>query len=338
MSLGKRLFSIAVVTGIIMMTAACVPAGGITVSGVVDHADVAAHALVLDTAIGPLTATLSLSSTIQRQPIPADPANVKAGRIALGEVQPGSSATVLLDQIQAQNFIGQFNKPATGSRKTSNDETLLKLLFGLGDGYSVAVNQVSIGPAPFTIEASDARPLGLRAIPASFVARGSDGNILALIAQFGYIKVVIGPATHLDRLGQPIAVTALKAGDRLILYGAPVWAGFADSFYQAAGIAFFLPVDIHIAALHLVTPNEHVLEGSVEQVNTASSTLLLTGDDGETFTVTVATDTYYQSLVSSRRVSNLAALRRGDRVTAYTVSDSDTSPSFYHARTVYLNR
>ena len=337
MSLSKRLFSVAVVVGIIMMTAACVPASGIAVSGVVDHTDIAAHALVLDTAIGPLTATLSLSSTIQRQPIPGDINDVKMGRIALSAVQPGSNATVLLTQFQAQGFIGQLTKPANNSAE-QNQETLLRRLFGLGDGYSATVSQVSIGPAPFSIEASDANPLGLQAIPASFVARGRDGNILALVTQFGYVKVVIGPATRFDRLGQPISSADPKAGDNLILYGARVWVGYVDSFYQAGSHVIFMPVTIHVAAIHLVTANEHVLAGSVAQVNPSASHLQLTADDGETFTITVAADTHYQSLVSGRSVSDLATLRRGDHVTAYTVSDSDTSPSYYNARTVYLNR
>ncbi len=352
----------------------------VAVGGVVDHVDAPNKLVVLDTGFGPLTATLATTATIQRQPVPGDDPSVKTGPISLSDVQVGSYATVLIsrDQLPSQGqpkkqngTPGPTGTPSPSSTPAANDqnstaaqaknrETLLKRKFGVGDGFSATVSALRVGPAPASIEQADSNKLlGVHALPASFVALDSDGNIIATITKYGNLRVIVGPGTRFDRLGQPISATDLKPGDSIILYGAPVWVGGSGDMMSGANgqsknggnpaalptvaagkgtgkgaYANGLPITEHIAELHVVSTNEHLLQGRVTAVDTSANTFQIASTGNETFTVNVAADTKYQSLVAGRSVSSLADLKPGSYVVAYTIGDSDIDPKVYNAKTV----
>ncbi len=354
----------------------------VPVAGVVESVDTANKLVVLDTNYGPVSATLATTATIQRQPIPGDSA--AAGPIDLSNVQVGNYAIVLVNRSQLPTNNNALSKkqavpsvtatpgasgtPSANNQKTTatqakNTETLVKRKFGIRDGFSTTVSAMRVGPAPASIEANDSNPLlGLRAIPATFASLDSDGNIIATITKYGYIKVIAGPGTHFDRLGQPISATDLKPGDSIILYGEAAWVGVGNGSTimdgtsgkgakaNPAGLppspggkgtgngpyANGLPIVERIAELHVVTINEHVLQGKVASVDTSANTFQITTATHETFTVTVAADTKYQSLTVGQSISSLSDLQTGSNVVAYTIGDSDIDPKIYNAKTVDL--
>ncbi len=352
----------------------------VAVAGVVESVDAANKLVVLDTNFGPLSATLATTATILRQPLPGDTA-ATTGPIDLSSVQVGNYAIVLVNRSQlpqpANNLPAnkQATTPTPGASGTpgandqnsataqaKNRDTLLKRKFGVGDGFSATVSAMRIGPAPASIAASDSnRLLGLRAIPAAFVALNSDGSLLVTITKYGNLTVIVGPGTRFDRLGQPIAASDLKPGDSLILYGEAAWigtnksattmknansgsAGKTTPIAPAPGgkgtgkgpYANGLPVVERIAELHIVTTNEHVLQGKVTSVNSSANTFLISSATNETFTVTVAADTMYQSLALGQSISSLTDLQPGNSVVVYTIGNNDIDPTIYNARTVEL--
>ena len=349
----------------------------VAVAGVVDSIDAANKIVVLDTNFGPLSATLATTATIQRLPLPGDTS--AAGPIDLSNVQVGNYAIVLVNRNQlpqpASNVapkkqanatptpgaIGTpgANDPNSAAAQAKNRDTLVKRRFGILDGFSATVSAMRIGPAPASIEASDSnRLLGLRAIPASFVALNSDGSLLVTITKYGNLTVIVGPGTRFDRLGQPISATDLKPGDSLVLYGEAAWVGTNNSstaMNNANGAggktapiapppggkgtgkgpyANGLPIVERIAELHVVTTNEHVLQGKVTSVDTSASTFQISSATNETFTVTVAADTTYQSLAAGQSISSLSDLQPGSSVVVYTIGNSDIDPTISYAKTV----
>ncbi len=281
----------------------------------------------------------------------------KPGTYALPKKQPNATPT------PGATGTPGANDQNSAAVQAKNQDTLLKRRFGIRDGFSATVSALRVGPAPASIEASDSNPLlGLHAIPASFVSLESDGNIIATITRYGDIRVVVGSGTRFDRLGQPISVTDLKPGDSIILYGEAAWVGSGNGAAMMDGTggtgakgnpaglpaspggkgtgsgryANGLPVVERIAELHVVTPNEHVLQGKLVSTDTSANTFQISSASNETFTVNVAADTKYQSLAVGQSVSSLADLQPGSSVVVYTIGDSDIDPKIYNAKTVDL--
>ncbi len=310
------------------------------IGGVVVRVDAVANTVVLATSSGPLTATLGSGSTIQRQPLPGDDARVKTGPIAVGDLAVGSYAVVTVSRDQLPMPLGSGPKPTPAPISADaavNRVIQAKQRFGINDGYNATASQLRVSPAPASIEESDRSRLTLPALAANFVALNADGTITATVSQFGNLKVVPGPGTRFDRLGLSIAATSLKPGDNLTLYGAYVWEG--PNHIAATDVQYGsgLPVAIHIAALHLISPNEHVLEGKIAQVDAANNNFQITTTEAETLTVTASADTHYQSLARSVHINRLADLDPDLYVVVYASSDSDTNPSFYNANSVYVS-
>jgi hypothetical protein len=331
----RAITTAAAVMATLIVATACVPTpAALPISGVVDHIDSKASIIVLDTIFGPLTATLGLGSKVARVAIPGDAPNTKQGPISLSDVQSGSNVSVMVPVSRLQQIVADAQKPSRASDALTNNITLLKRNFGLLDGYTVATNQVQVGPAPTSIEASDGDKLAIHAIPATFIAHNVDGTFTVLITEYGYITVYVGPGTRYDLLGRPISPTALKKGDNLLLYGAMVWEGIASLIFGDPNQSA-LPVSLHIASLHVVSVNEHTLSGKVITVTPATDNFRITSDEGESYTLTVGPSTSYQSLISGLSVSTLRQLKPGNHIVAYTIGDNDTAASIYLAWTIY---
>ncbi len=332
----RAITSTAAVIITLIVATACVPGpNALAVNGVVDHVDTKANIIVLDTTFGPLTATLSLNSKVEREAMPGDLPGTKLGAINLSDVQAGCNASVMVSVSRLQQIIADAQKPHSAGDQLTNNLILLKRSFGLLDGYSVATSAVQISPAPANIEVSDNDKLAIHAIPATFVADNADGTFTVLITEYGYIKVFVGPGTRYDQLGRPISPNTLKKGDNLLLYGAMVWEGIGPMLFGDPNQSQ-LPVSLHIASLHVVSSNEHTLSGKVVTVMLNANTFRITSDDGESYRVTVGPSTSYQSLIAGRAVSSIGQIKPGDHIVAYTIGDNDTAANIYLAATIYV--